>query len=159
MQETVQATKVWGTAPCFQGVRSVLIWACILALPLVVTGSDCRAEDSTELMKVVKAYFDAEVSGDSERVWELLAPSSYFKQAYSYPFYVELLKRHPVRVKRYRIREIVEIVDNQDRKKLPSVERIATVKVHVVIGDGDGKDTEQTRVFTFLEEGGTWYKG
>jgi len=159
MQEMVQSTKLQGTALRFKVFRSVPAWLCIVAATLIAAGSDCQADDSAALMKTVKAYFNAEVSGDSERVWELLAPSSYFKQAYSYPFYVEILKTHPIRVKSYRIEEIVEIADNQDRKKLPLVERIATVKVHVVFGVGVGKDTEQTKVFTFLEEGGRWYKG
>ncbi|MDQ7782675.1 MAG: hypothetical protein RDU20_07340 [Desulfomonilaceae bacterium] len=140
-------------------LRSTAWLACLACLMMLASRGEVRSEDTAGLVRVVKEYFDAEMLGNTERVWALLAPSSDFKRAYSYPFYSHLAKRHPVRVKNYVIEGVLEIVNNPDRKRLPMVEKVALVRVRVVLTDPDGTDTGETKVFTFLQEGGAWYKG
>jgi len=132
------------------------VWLCVIAAAF---GSEVRADDESDLLAMAKAYFDAEILGDMARVWEMLAPSSAFRKAYSYPFFVELLKDNKVRLKAYTIERVLEITDNQDKDQLPLVEKIATVQVRVVLSDGSGSQFERISAFTFLREHGRWYKG
>ena len=73
--------------------------------------SEGKTDDRDDLMEAVTSYFEAEKSGDTGRIWEMLAPSSMFKTAYSYPFYVEMVRRNPIVVKDYEIEEVLEVVD------------------------------------------------
>jgi len=132
----------------------------VLIVTALFAGCSKSVVDEKEALRnAVRAYFEAEKSGNREAVWEMLAPSSVFKRKYSYPFYVEMVARNPLRVKSYRIEEILEVEDNPDRAKMPRVEKIGSVKVHVVLAGEDGRDSEQTTTFTFLKEAGKWYKG
>ena len=130
-----------------------------LLVSLIAGCSDHKEVEKQALLSAAKAYFKAEMEGDAEKVWKMLAPSSRFKRAYSYPFYQEMTKRNSVRIKEYVVEEIVEIRDNGDKNSMPAVEKIGTIKVHVILGSDRGKDMEHSSTFTFLKEGGTWYKG
>lgn len=132
---------------------------CLFVITVFIGCSEAGPTETEALRKAVQTYFAAEMAGDHARVWELLAPSSNFKRMYSYPFYEEMIRRNPVRVKQYTIEEVVEIYDNPDRKKMPRVEKIGVVRVHVVLSREGGEDTEQTSTFTFLKEEGKWLKG
>jgi len=142
-------------------VRSYLspLAALLLAICLVAGCSDHEDAEEQALLSVARAYFKAEMDGDTEKVWQMLAPSSRFKRAYSYPFYQEMTRQSSVRIKKYVVEEIVEISDNTDKDSMPAVERIGTIKAHVILGSDHGKDTEHSSTFTFLKEGGKWYKG
>lgn len=89
----------------------------------------------------------------------MLAPSSAFRRAFSYEAYEEMTKGTTVRLKRYVIESVVAIGDNGDRVQMPAVDKVASVKVTVVLADQSGMDLERTSIFTFLREGGRWYKG
>lgn len=140
-------------------VIAILWLACLLATTVLVGCSEAGSSESQELREAVRAYFEAEMAGDHAKVWEMLAPSSNFKRMYSYPFYEELIRRNRIRVKSYMIEEVMEIYDNPDREKMPRVEKIGVVKVHVILSGDGGEDTEQTSTFTFLKEAGKWLKG
>lgn len=131
-------------------------WVCVLVAGLSVL---VRADDETDLLESVRAYFDAELAGDVTKVWDMLAPSSAFRRAYSYPFFVELFKDNAIRLRAYTIEKVLEISDNEDKVRMPLVERVASVQVHVVLSDKDGKRFGRTSAFTFLRERGRWYKG
>jgi hypothetical protein len=134
----------------------LLLLVCVFAF---IQGHHCLADDQEDVLETVRRYFEAEKEGNIGAVWNLLAPSSEFKKAFSYPFYEEMVRRHPVVLKDYRIEGIPDIQDNQDRKTMPEVDRIATVKVTVsLVGVGD-KELTQLRVFTFLKQSGRWFKG
>ena len=133
--------------------------ACLFATTVLVGCSEAGTNEGKELRQAVRAYFEAEMAGDHARVWEMLAPSSKFKRMYSYPFYEELIRENPVRVKSYTIEEVVEIYDNPDQEQMPLVEKIGVVRVHVILSGDGGEDTEQTSTFTFLKETGKWLKG
>lgn len=124
----------------------------------VWSGQDAE-QDREALKDVVKSYFLAEISGDTRKVWELLAPSCDFKRAYTYEFYEEMQRREGLRVKSYTLDDILEIKDNSDKKTKPGVDRVAAVRVHVVLVGPAGADTRHTIVLTFLREAGRWFKG
>jgi hypothetical protein len=136
----------------------------VLAVSLLFIGlmagcSNHKEVEKQALLSAVREYFKAEMDGDTEKVWKMLAPSSRFKKSYSYPFYQEMTKRNSIRIKEYVVEEIVEIRDNADKDSMPAVEKIGTIKVHVILGSDRGKDTEHSSMLTFLKEGGKWYKG
>ncbi|MDQ1238070.1 MAG: hypothetical protein QG577_254 [Thermodesulfobacteriota bacterium] len=134
----------------------LLLLVCAFAF---IHGHHCLADDQEDVLEAVRRYFEAEKEGNIVAVWNLLAASSEFKKAFSYPFYEEMVRRHPVVLKDYRIEGIPDIQENQDRKTMPDVDKIATVKVTVsLVGEGD-KELTQLRVFTFLKESGRWFKG
>lgn len=130
-----------------------------ISLIIAGFGHAVRGDDESDLLEVVKAYFDAEIAGDMMKVWEMLAPSSSFRRAYSYPLYVELIKDNPIRVQKYTIEKVLEIGRNEDKVQLPLVEMVASVQVRVVLSDKGGNQFERTSAFTFLRERGRWYKG
>lgn len=131
----------------------------LLALDLMIYCSEGKTDDRDDLMEAVTSYFEAEKSGDTGRIWEMLAPSSMFKTAYSYPFYVEMVRRNRIVVKDYEIEEVLEVVDNPDPPNMLKVEKIATVRVMVTLSGAGGKDSRHVSTFTFLREAGRWYKG
>ncbi len=148
------------------GVQAAVFVAVILAGLSGLMGIDSpahseqgAARDLEALKEVVKSYFLAEISGDPQQVWEMLAPSSEFKKAYSYEFYEEIQRREGIRVKSYKLNEILSIKENSDKKAMPHVDMIAAVQVDVVLAGPEGKDTRHTIVLTFLREAGRWYKG
>lgn len=89
----------------------------------------------------------------------MLAPSSDFRKAYTYEFYEEMQRREGIRVISYTLGEVLEIKDNVDKKAMPAVDKVASVKVDVVLIGPEGKNSRHTIVLTFLRETGKWYKG
>ena len=127
-----------GVAPCF--------------------GDEIESEKAI-IMKEARSYFDAELSGDPKAVWSALAPSSVFRRDYSFDDFVALQSRSDLAVKSYDVIEVVEIIDNYDRNVQPEVEKLAAVKVRVIIKPKNGKETEHNNIFMFLKERGKWFKG
>jgi hypothetical protein len=117
------------------------------------------ASPQDDLQAVIKDYFEAEMSRNGDKVWNLLAPSSIFKKFYSYENYLELCRLNPIRVLGYELTFPPEISENNDRENLPNVDKIATVVVKVRLKGDSGKESENISVFIFLFENGSWYKG
>ncbi len=126
---------------------------------LVTCAGIAYADEKADLLETVHAYFRSEKQGDVQKVWELLAPSSEFKKAYSYPFFEEMVRKNPAMLKDYKIDGVLEIRDNDDTVSLPNVQKIALVQVTVRLAGHDAKDLIQVRVFTFLKEAERWFKG
>ncbi len=124
----------------------------------LTTSRMCFADDRDDLLEAVELYFQSEKQGNVQKVWDMLASSSEFKRAYSYAFYQEMIRRNPPTLKDYKIERVLEIRDNDDKKTLPNVEKIALVQVTVVLRES-GRNLAQIRVFTFLKESGKWLKG
>ena len=152
-----------GSSP-FPVGRAWAVTLCFLVnlapVPILLAFSDATwADDKADLLETVDAYFRSEKEGDIQKVWELLAPSSEFKKAYSYPFYQEMVRRNPAMLKDYKIDGVLEIRDNDDAAGFPNVQKIALVQVTVTLAGIGPRDLTQVRVFTFLKEAGKWFKG
>ncbi|MFA6223045.1 MAG: hypothetical protein WC647_12100 [Desulfomonilaceae bacterium] len=117
------------------------------------------AGSQDDLQAVIKDYFEAEMSRNADKVWNLLAPSSIFKKFYSYENYLELCRSNPIRVLGYELKFPPEISENNDKGNLPNVEKIGTVVIKVRLKGDSGKESENISVFIFLFENGSWYKG
>lgn len=132
-------------------------------LLLVVTEIGNCAErlqgDRAEVLRAAKEYLDAENSGDWAKVWAMLAPSSVFKRSHTYDSFVEIIRTNPTRIQAYEIEEVLSVEDNLDRAAMPKVEKIAAVRVRVILKDNVGPVRQRTSILTFLREGGRWYKG
>lgn len=111
------------------------------------------------MLREARSYFEAELSRDAKMVWMALAPSSVFKRQYSHDDYLEMYSKSDLSVKEYSVLEVIEIINNNDRKALPDVEKLAAVKVRVKLTSKDGKDSEHNNIFIFLKENGKWFKG
>jgi len=119
----------------------------------------CFAGEQDDVIEAVRRYFQAEKEGNLRAVWDLLAPSSEFKKAFSYAFYEEMARRNPGVLKDYKIEGIPDVQENHDKKKWPDVEKIANVTVTVSLVVDGQKEQTQVRIFTFLKESGRWFKG
>jgi hypothetical protein len=144
-----------------KSILSYLVGLSLILAVSVLSGNDCYCDqgERSALIKAVKAYFEAEMAGDSQKVWEMLAPSSVFKRRYSYADYLEMMKGSRLSVKSYSVGRVFDIENNGDKKAMPNVEKMATVEVRVIMGGEGERETEHTSVLTFLKEGGKWYKG
>jgi hypothetical protein len=148
------------------GWTGVLLLAVLLALfvfrgaqagdaPGAVPGEEGRA-----VAEAARSYLEAEVRRDFDAVWALLAPSSVYCETHDYRAYREEAERSPVRIERFDIVRVVGIRPNQDPARFPKVERFADVEVDLVLYFTDtGTRTEVNHRFTFIREGGRWYKG
>jgi hypothetical protein len=116
------------------------------------------AGEPEDLQAVIKDYFQAEMSRNSDRIWNLLAPSSIIKRFYSYENYLESARLNPVRIIGYELKFPPEIIENQDRQNLPNVSKVASVVVKERLQDESGKESEKIVVLIFLLENGHWYK-
>lgn len=133
--------------------------SCLMGIDSPAFAEPSSAGDLEALRQAVKSYFEAETSGDIGQVWEMLAPSSEFKRAYSYEFYEEMQRREGIRVKSFKLNEVLSVKENPDKKTMPQVDMIAAVQVDVVLTGPEDKDTRHTIVLTFIREAGRWYKG
>ncbi|MFH1135588.1 MAG: nuclear transport factor 2 family protein [Pseudomonadota bacterium] len=133
-----------------------------LALVLVLA-SACGWGESGEIREVRRAaaaYLEAERAGDVEGVWNLLAPSSDFKKGYTLDMYREMASQGRGRIKDYVIEDISGLSSQFDYDYYRGVDRIAEVKVLVtVVFDETGETSSRRTSFTFVKEGGQWYKG
>jgi hypothetical protein len=87
--------------------------------------------------QALHAYFDAEMKGDLDAVYRCLAPSSIYRQDHTYG-----------------------LRPNHDPQSYPGVERFAQVEVDVILEYADTHQSAECNFcFTFLREGGQWFKG
>ncbi len=136
---------------------TIVVTVCLMA---IITGNSWAEEnDYIELEKTAQAYFEAEIKQDSERVWEMIAPSSKYKKDHTYEMFLEMVKESTIKIKKFKIEKVVEIESNKDQEGMPLVTDIGYVRVFVIIGGPGFKDSERHVTMTFLKEGGKWYKG
>ncbi|MGC8660061.1 MAG: hypothetical protein ACP5U1_13410 [Desulfomonilaceae bacterium] len=132
---------------------TLIIWFCVISL-LPMTW----AEDHEELQTIINAYFEAKKSKNYDMIWNLLAPSSVIKRFYTYEGYLAMMNSDPVRLVSYEIQFNPAISDNQDRKNLPNVEKIASVVVKERLEKESGQIVDRIDVIIFVLENSRWYK-
>lgn len=112
------------------------------------------------LEKTLKGYFAAEMRGDLGTVYGYLAPSSDYRETHTYQDFLKEMSSSPVKILSYEIVDIYGLRPNNDPEHYPRVERFAQVEVDVVVQYTDtGSTAEYNFCFTFLKEGGAWFKG
>lgn len=143
----------------------IAIWTALLLMALSAC-SDTRNRvalflEEPEIRKAAQRYLDAEVRRDLKEAYSCLAPSSNYMAANpSYEDYLREAGTTPVRISDYKILEISNLRDNHDREKYPLIEKFVQVEVDVFVLFEDGKETVPVNYsFTFIKEGGNWYKG
>lgn len=118
------------------------------------------ADEGRVVERAARAYLEAEVRRDFDAVWAILAPSSVYCETHDFQAYRAEADRSPVRIERFKILRVADIRPNHDPRRFPKVERFADVEVDLVLLDTDtGTRTEINYRFTFIREGGRWYKG
>jgi hypothetical protein len=149
---------------CRRHAGRVLLAALLVLVILPATpgaepeGPSGREEKAVE--QAARAYLEAEVRRDFAAVWSLLAPSSAYCQTHDFEAYREEARQSPVRVERFEILRVAGIRPNHDPERFPRAERFADVEVDLVLYFTDtGTRTEVNHRFTFIREGGRWYKG
>jgi len=135
-------------------------------LPVVLqgcAGTGGKLELFFEKLRIEKAvdrYFAAEINRDFKGVYDCLAPSSIYCSTHTYGEYLEQVQGSPVRIKDYHILNIHDLRRNHDKVKYPKIEKFVRVEVDVtLLYDDSNKTMEVNQDFTFIKEGGEWYKG
>jgi hypothetical protein len=110
--------------------------------------------------QTTRDYFKAEMERDYRKVYSLLAPSSTYRKTHTYEEFLQDMSGSPVVIKSYRIVDIYRLRGNHDPAAYPAVKRFVQVEVDVDVGFADSSTTSTCNYcFTFLKEGGRWYKG
>lgn len=108
----------------------------------------------------LETYFAAEMAGDYDKVYQCLAPSSPYRKTHSYQDFIKEMQTSPVKIMDYKLLDIYGLRPNHDRRAYPAVERFAQVEVDVTILFTDTRQKSTANYcFTFLKEGGAWFKG
>ena len=117
--------------------------------------------EEPQIRTTAQRYLDAEVRGDFKEAFTCLAPSSnYMATTPRYEDYLKEAQASSIRIIDYKILEILKLRDNHDREKYPRIEKFVQVEVDVNISFGGSKETVPVNYsFTFIKEGGKWYKG
>lgn len=123
----------------------------------------CRIElvfERASIEKAAREYMEAEMARDREKVYALLAPSSIYRSSHTYEDFLEEASTSAVVIQSYRIKDIYRLRPNHDPETYPHVERFVQVEVDVDVGFADtGQKSTCNYCFTFIKEGGRWYKG
>jgi hypothetical protein len=106
-------------------------------------------------------YLDAEIRRDLKTVYACLAPSSHYMAVHpAYEDYLQDAQESPVRIVDYKIIGIANLRDNHDPDKYPRIEKFVQVEVDITFLHKDNNATVPVNYsFTFIKEGGKWYKG
>ena len=116
--------------------------------------------EKPRIEKAVDRYFAAEISRNHESVYGCIAPSSIYRSTHTYDEYLGQVQGSAVRIKNYHILNIHDLRGNHDKVKYPEIEKFVRVEVDITLLYNDTKETmEVNQDFTFIKEGGTWYKG
>ena len=134
---------------------------CILSF--IYTGQEavCAADpEEAAVYEAAQKYLDAEVKRDLKAVFSYLAPSSVYREQNTYETYLAEAESSSVRILEYKILRVHRIQDNHDPKAFPRVEKFAQVEVDLKIYYSDVQKAAHVNYdFTFIKEGGHWYKG
>ena len=144
----------------------VKILAMLLVVPFVFQG--CTAPEGKlsfflekpRIEKAVERYFAAEIDKNCKDVYDCFAPSSIYRSTHTYGEYLEHAHSSPVRIKQYHILNIHDLRGNHDKSTFPTIEKFVRVEVDITwLHDDTHKTMEVKQDFTFIKEGGKWYKG
>jgi hypothetical protein len=148
-----------------RGAAAILILLLFLAPIGAGYGSEAAetigaSGEEREINTTARKYLDAEVTRDLKTVYDLLAPSSIYCATHDYEAYLAEAKASPVRIRAYKIVRIHHIRENEDRKAFPKIDKFADVEVEMTLLYTDTRQTAEVNFsFTFIKEGGRWYKG
>jgi len=110
--------------------------------------------------ETAKQYFKAEMEHDYKTLYEYLAPSSTYRRTHTYEQFLQDVSGSPVGIETYHIVDIYRLRGNHDPVSYPAVKRFVQVEVDVDVGFADtGTTSTCNYCFTFIKEGGRWYKG
>lgn len=124
------------------------------------SGPPGASEEELEIHAAVRKYLDAEVARELRTVYDCLAPSSVYLATHDYDAYRAEAEASPVRIRKYTILRIANIRVNEDRQRFPHVEKFAEVEVDLNFHFIDTHQAAEVNFnFTFIKEGGRWYKG
>ncbi|PKN60826.1 MAG: hypothetical protein CVU53_01070 [Deltaproteobacteria bacterium HGW-Deltaproteobacteria-11] len=116
--------------------------------------------EEREIDAAARKYLDAEVARELKTVYDCLAPSSIYRATHDYDAYLTQTGASPVRIREYQILRITQIRVNEDKKAYPRVEKFAQVEVDMKVFFTDTNQAAEVNFnFTFIKEGGRWYKG
>lgn len=143
---------------------SVGIALCVLAATLLFfdkpRGVIEMVFERPRIEQALRDYFAAEMGRDYDRVYRSLAPSSDYRKTHSREDFMADMRSNPVRIVKYTVVGIYGLRPNRDQAAYPAVERFAQAEVDVELRYGDSKESTLCNYcFTFLKEGGTWFKG
>jgi hypothetical protein len=143
-------------------ITAVIITAGILAIALL-DGPRYRIElalERSEIEQTAQAYFKAEMNHDYKKLYTYLAPSSTYRRTHTYEQFLKDVSGSPVGIMTYHIVDIYRLRGNHDPATYPAVKRFVQVEVDVDVGFADtGTTSTCNYCFTFIKEGGRWYKG
>jgi len=140
----------------------IVLLISILAISIQFGQDGVFAADPEEaaVYEAARKYLDAEVKRDLKAVFGCLAPSSVYRAQNTYETYLAEAEASTVRILEYKILRVHRIRENHDPKAFPKVEKFAQVEVDLKIYFSDVKKaTDVNYDFTFIKEGGHWYKG
>jgi hypothetical protein len=144
---------------------AILILFLFLAPVCAGYGSEAAAPvgangEEREIDRAARKYLDAEAARDLKTVYDLLAPSSIYRATHDYEAYLTEAEASPVRIRAYKILRIHQIRENEDKKAFPKINKFANVEVDMTLLYTDTRQTVEVNFsFTFIKEGGRWYKG
>jgi hypothetical protein len=151
--------------PSRRGAIALLIILLLFAPIGAGYGSEAAAPsglsaEEREIHAAARKYLDAEVARDLKTVYGTLAPSSIYCTTHDYEAYLAEAGASPVRIREYKILRVKHIRINEDKQRFPQVEKFAEVEVDMKVFFTDtNQATEVNHNFTFIKEGGRWYKG
>jgi hypothetical protein len=118
------------------------------------------AAEEHEIDAAARKYLDAEIKRELKAVYDCLAPSSIYRATHDYDAYLAWAEASPVRIREYKILRIAHIRVNEDKQRFPHVEKFAEVEVNMHVHFIDTHQAAEVNFnFTFIQEGGRWYKG
>jgi hypothetical protein len=140
----------------------ILIALCILVLsvPGSIRSESGDAAEKEAVLKAARIYLDAEVRRDYPRLYACFAPSSIYVRSHTYRQFLEDVRTAPDRLVAYRIVRVSYIQDQEDRKKFPTIDKVAQVEVEATFLNAPTQKRSEVNIgFIFLREKGKWYKG
>jgi hypothetical protein len=140
---------------------AVLLTLSLCGFMTVRTVSHAGAEsEERAVLQAAQDYLDAEVRRDLPKVFACLAPSSAYRTTHDYEAYLAEAEASPVRIHGYKILGVKRIRGNHAPQAFPKVEKFAQVEVDIIVYYEDtNMKSEINFDFTFIKEGGRWYKG
>ncbi len=114
--------------------------------------------ERSTIEQTARAYLEAEMERNLEKVYAFLAPSSPYRKTHDYQEFLQDVGNSPKKISTYRIVDIYRLRDNDNRKNYPLVDKFVQVEVDITFAN-TGENSTYNYCFTFLKEKGVWYKG
>ena len=150
-----KAANTWLMAGAYLAL--VMIMAlCVQESALCASGDDAETK---AVLQAARNFLNAEVRRDYPAVYACFAPSSPYARTHNYEQYLAEARSAPDRIVKYRIIEVTYILNPEDRKTYPAVDKVAQVEVDVTFLHTNTRQRSEINIgFIFLKEGGKWYK-